>query len=190
MTKKKNQYIILQIVSLICTFIKYYFLYTESRQHSAADDCIVLSSGSESEDEEEEEEVEDEEYIVQSNDSPVPTPLSNDLANQNSNTDERRTNTTSQPSNSIPSFQSLIRPNADDDGDFWEDIARITYDLMSDNNNNNEQNINRKRSNSSRSSLLSNNDDNHHRKRTKRSSDIEVITLSSNDSSDNDDQIS
>jgi hypothetical protein len=60
-------------------------------------------------------------------------------------------------------------------------------------------NLNRKRSNSSRSSLLSNNDDdnNRHRKRTKRASpmksrtaDIEVISLSSNDSSDNNDQLS
>jgi hypothetical protein len=165
-----------------------FFSYIESRQHSAADDCIVLSSGSESEIEEEEDD------NTQSNYSPVPiTPLSNDLFNPNSNTDERRINPTSQSPTSIHSFQSLIRPNADDDGGYWEDIARITYDLMSDTN---EQSLTRKRSNSSSSSLLSNNDEHHHRKRLKqsnnkqRTSDIEIITLSSNDSSDNDDQLS
>jgi hypothetical protein len=98
--------------------------------------------------------------------------------------------------NSANSLQSLIESNIDD-GRYWEDIARITYLISDDNNNDNDQNLNRKRSNSSNSSLLSNNDENYHQpKRIKqstnhqvRTSDIEVITLSSSDSSDNEDQL-
>jgi len=89
-----------------------------------------------------------------------------------------------------------------DDGNYWEDVAQITYDLSSDMS---EKPSNRKRNNSSTSSVLSSssssssrsNDDRHRRKRNKRSSpmksrtaDIEVITLTSSDSSDNDDQLS
>jgi len=97
--------------------------------------------------------------------------------------------------NSINSFQSIIEPNVDD-RTYWEDIARITYDLIS---NTNEEILNRKRSNISNSCLLSDDDDNHPhpRKRLKQSTvnqsrtdDIEVITLSSSASSDNDDQLS
>jgi len=103
-----------------------------------------------------------------------------------------------QSPNSVHSVQSLEASNPDDEN-YWEDIAKFTYDLIADNDYN-EQNVNRKRSNSCTSSLLSNGDDDHHdRKRTKRYStnksptnDVEVITLSSSDSndSDNDDQLS
>jgi hypothetical protein len=104
---------------------------------------------------------------------------------------------TSQSSHSSHSTPSPIISTVDDNN-YWEDLAQITYDLSSDVS---EKFSNRKRSNSSTSSILSstssNDDDHHHRKRTKRSSpiksrtaDIDVITLSSSDDSDNDDQLS
>ncbi|CAF5211128.1 unnamed protein product, partial [Rotaria magnacalcarata] len=87
-----------------------------------------------------------------------------------------------------------------DDTNFWDDIAQITYDLSP--NANNAQLANRKRSNSSTSSVLSScsspsksQQGPRLRKRNKRplnvksrTTDIELITLSSNDSSDNGDQ--
>ena len=80
----------------------------------------------------------------------------------------------------------VFQPNVND-GAYWDDIARITYGLFSDFHNPDE-NGNRKRSHSSTSSLLS--DDDQRRKRTKqsRTDAIELITLSSSDNSDNDDQ--
>jgi hypothetical protein len=82
--------------------------------------------------------------------------------------------------------------------DYWEDIAQITYDLSSDDNDKVNQ---RKRSNSSTSSRRSSSsrstDDHQRRKRKKSSSpmksrtdDIELITLSSSENSDIDDQLS
>ncbi|CAF1538841.1 unnamed protein product [Rotaria sordida] len=173
----------------------------KSRRQSITSDCVILSSGSESKDENEIDDI----NIQNTNSSAPITPLSNDLFNQNNLIDEnQQINSTSQSFINVNSLQSLMASNVDD-GSYWTELARITYNLISHNNNNNnnnnsnnnEQNLNRKRSNSSMLSLLSNSDDHRHRKRAKRTSntelqsaDIEVIVLSSSDSSDNDDHLS
>jgi hypothetical protein len=139
-------------------------------------DCIVLSSGSEDEDEDEDDDI---------NNSSLPI---TSILDQNDDIVERQSNKINDnTSHSTPSpIISTI-----DDGNYWEDIAQITYDLSSDPS---EPVSNRKRSSSSTSSVLSSsassrsNDDRHHRKRTKHGTDdIEVITLTSSDSSDHDD---
>jgi len=88
--------------------------------------------------------------------------------------------------NDIHAFESIIESNGDD-GNYWEDIARITHSLMSDNNG---ENRTRKRRNSSDSSLVSNDDQQRKRIKQSRTDNIEIVTLSSSDSSDNDDQLS
>lgn len=171
--------------SKIIIFSSYFFLFMslESRHQSDESDCIVLSSGSESENED--------------NDiDPSSLPVTPEHHQENDNN--------SQSSHSSHSTPSPIISTVDD-GDYWEDLAQITYDLSSDPS---EKSSNRKRSNSSTSSVLSstsssstrtrsNDDRHHHRKRNKRSSpiksrstDIEVITLTSSDSSDNNGQLS
>jgi hypothetical protein len=161
----------------------YFFL--ESRHQSDESDCIVLSSGSESEDDDD------------IDNSPLSASLELDQNDRQVN--QINDNTSQSSSHSTHSTPSPIISTVDD-GDYWEDLAQITYDLSSDAS---EKFSNRKRSNSSTSSILSSsslprsNDDRHHSKRNKRSSsnksqtaDIDVITLSSNDSSDHDDQLS
>ncbi|CAF4448996.1 unnamed protein product [Rotaria socialis] len=132
--------------------------------------------------------------------------------NQNSEEESINNYTSSKFSNKVNDNTSQLSRNSHstvspilstvDDTNFWEDIAQITYDLSPDGNN--AQLANRKRSNSSTSSVLSScysssksQDGPRLRKRNKRPSnvksrttDIEVITLSSNDSSDNGDQSS
>jgi hypothetical protein len=88
--------------------------------------------------------------------------------------------------NDIHAFESIIESNGDD-GNYWEDIARITHSLLSDNT---EENRTRKRRNSSDSSLVSNDDQQRKRIKQSRTDNIEIVTLSSSDSSDNDDQLS
>ncbi|CAF1290911.1 unnamed protein product [Adineta steineri] len=174
-----------EIQGLLCKSID------KSGCQSTSSDCVILSSGSENEDEDNND-IEDQ-HSQRSN-SPAPTTShSNDLCNQNNNNNNNNSNqqinNTHQSPKSIHSLQSLTTSNVDDES-YWEDIAKFTYDLVP---NSNEENLNRKRSNSSNSSLLSNSDEHHQKKRTKRYStsksqtnDIEVITLSSSDSSDND----
>ncbi len=150
---------------------------SKARHQSAESDCIVLSSGSESESEEED------------NDDIDPTSLpSSPELNQHDKQVNQINDNTSQSSQSSHSTPSPIISTVDD-GNYWEDIAQITYDLSSDAS---EKLSNHKRSNSSTSSVLSSaSSDNHHRrKRNKQTDDIEIITLSSSDSSDNDDQLS
>ena len=79
--------------------------------------------------------------------------------------------------------------NSVDDGAYWEDIARITYDFFSDDHQPNSSRS-RKRSFHSQSSPSSSSGDNQARKRVKSScnDNIELIALSSSDSSDNDDE--
>ncbi|CAF3926853.1 unnamed protein product [Rotaria sp. Silwood2] len=165
----------------------------KSRRQSVTSDCVILSSGSESKDENE---IED--NNTQSTNSSIPvTPLSNDLFNQDNLIDENQQISSTIPSYiSVNSLQSLAASNIDD-GSYWAELARMTYDLISDNNNEQNRNRNRKRSTNSMLSLLSNGDDHRHQKRAKRSSnnssrstDIEVIVISSSDSSDNDDHLS
>ncbi|CAF2687214.1 unnamed protein product [Rotaria sp. Silwood2] len=165
----------------------------KSRRQSVTSDCVILSSGSESKDENE-----TEDNNTQSTNSSIPvTPLSNDLFNQDNLIDENQQISSTIPSYiSVNSLQSLAASNIDD-GSYWAELARMTYDLISDNNNEQNRNRNRKRSTNSMLSLLSNGDDHRHQKRAKRSSnnssrstDIEVIVISSSDSSDNDDHLS
>ncbi|CAF2975946.1 unnamed protein product [Rotaria sp. Silwood2] len=165
----------------------------KSRRQSVTSDCVILSSGSESKDENE---IED--NNTQSTNSSIPvTPLSNDLFNQDNLIDEnQQISSTIASYISVNSLQSLAASNIDD-GSYWAELARMTYDLISDNNNEQNRNRNRKRSTNSMLSLLSNGDDHRHQKRAKRSSnnssrstDIEVIVISSSDSSDNDDHLS
>ncbi|CAF0828688.1 unnamed protein product [Rotaria sordida] len=167
----------------------------KSRYQSDESDCIVLSSGSESEDEDE-----DEDEDGEINNSSLP---STPILDQNGDIDERCINKMNDSASQSPhTSHSTISPiiSTIDDTNYWEDLAQITYDLSSDAS---EKFSNRKRSNSSTSSILSSssslksNDACHRRKRNKqpsstksRTTDIEVITLSSSDSSDNDDQSS
>jgi hypothetical protein len=109
---------------------------------------------------------------------------------------------TSRLSASSHSTPSPIISTADD-GNYWEDIAQMTYDLSSDGN---DKASRRKRTSSSSSSVLSSTSSSSARrrstgerystKRKKRSTsipspidDIEIITLSSSGSSDHDDQL-
>ncbi|CAF2523267.1 unnamed protein product [Rotaria sp. Silwood2] len=165
----------------------------KSRRQSVTSDCVILSSGSESKDENE-----TEDNNTQSTNSSIPvTPLSNDLFNQDNLIDEnQQISSTIASYISVNSLQSLAASNIDD-GSYWAELARMTYDLISDNNNEQNRNRNRKRSTNSMLSLLSNGDDHRHQKRAKRSSnnssrstDIDVIVISSSDSSDNDDHLS
>lgn len=83
----------------------------------------------------------------------------------------------------------LCNPTHDqpfDDGAYWDDIARLSYDFFSDGHVNEHRS--RKRSFNSQSPSLSCEDD-QQRKRIKssRTDHVEVIALSSSDSSDNDD---
>ncbi|CAF2048625.1 unnamed protein product [Rotaria magnacalcarata] len=158
----------------------------KSRRGSVTSDCVVLSSGSESE---------LEENNAQSVNSSLPvTPPTNNLLNQDNLNDERsRTNSTNRPSMSEHSSQSFPGSNVDDES-YWDDLAKITRDFPLDNN---QENPSRKRSSSSMLSFFSNDDDRRQRKRPRRSpsnksrpADIEVIVLSSSDSSDNDDHLS
>ncbi|CAF3454149.1 unnamed protein product [Rotaria sp. Silwood1] len=165
----------------------------KSRRESITSDCVILSSGSESKDENE---IEDNNTPSIHSSIPI-TPLSNDFFNQDNLIDEiQQLNNTSQSYMNVHQFQSLAASNIDD-GSYWAELARITYHLISDDINNHEQNRNRKRRNSSMLSQYSNGDDYNRRKRAKRSpintsqsTDIEVIVLSSSDSSDNDDHAS
>ncbi|CAF2556863.1 unnamed protein product [Rotaria sp. Silwood2] len=159
------------------------------RRQSDESDCIVLSSGSESEDEDGE-----------INTSSLP---SSPVLHQSGDIDERCVNKMNDnASQSSHTSHSTISPiiSTVDDNNYWEDIAQMTYDLSSDTS---EKLSNRKRSNSSTSSVLSSSsslksNDAHHRRKRNRlptsiqsgTTDIEVITLSSSDSSDNDDQSS
>ncbi|CAF0778115.1 unnamed protein product [Adineta steineri] len=174
-----------------------------SRRQSDGSDCIVLSSGSESEDEDEEINNDDDDDDDDDFDTNNPSILTSPVLHHSNGIDERQNNKIidhTSPSTLSP----IISPV--DDGNYWEDIAQITCDLSSDTS---EKLSNRKRTNSSSSSVLSSgsvlssssssksNDDRHRRKRNKRSSptksrtaEIEVITLSSSDNSDNDDQLS
>ncbi|CAF1064738.1 unnamed protein product [Rotaria sp. Silwood1] len=161
----------------------------KARYQSDESDCIVLSSGSESEDEDGE-----------INNSSLPT---TPILHQNHDIDERYINKMNDNASlSSHRSNSTISPIMSTVGDanYWEDIAQITYDLSSDTS---EKFSNRKRCNSSTSSILSStsssksNNAHHRRKRNKRltsmksrTTDIELITLSSSDSSDNDDQSS
>ena len=150
-------------------------LLLESHQQSDESDCIVLSSGSESEGEDEEGEL-----VLQSK---IASPL-------------RRESNVRSPSSSSKTAQSSPSPliSTGEDGHFWEDIAQITCDLSS---NDSAKTSDRKRSNSSTSSILSSassssrsNSHGNSRKRRKHSpptSDVEVITLSSSDTSDTED---
>ena len=84
----------------------------------------------------------------------------------------------------------LCNPTHDqpfDDGAYWDDIARLSYDFFSDGHQNEHRS--RKRSFNSQSPSLSCEDD-QQRKRIKssRTDHVEVIALSSSDSSDNDDE--
>ena len=162
------------------------FVFLESRHQSDESDCIVLSSGSESEDEN----ADDDDL------EPTSVPASNQELDSNDKQITRTDENSSQSSQNTHSTPSPIISTAED-GDFWENIAQITYDLSSDAS---EKLSTRKRSNSSNSSVLSSacspttttttqsTDDRHRRKRTKPTADIETITLSSNDSSDHDDE--
>ncbi|CAF1579065.1 unnamed protein product [Adineta ricciae] len=165
-----------------------YNLSTRSRRQSAESDCIVLSSGSESEDE--------------TNDS---SPIASPTHQQNGDIN-KLTDTPDESSHSTNSIPSPSISNTDD-VNYWDDVAQMTYELSP---NRTDENCNRKRSNSSSSSVLSSaslssstastssksHDDRHRRKRNKKSStsktqptDIEIITLSSSDSSNDDDQL-
>ncbi|CAF2048647.1 unnamed protein product [Rotaria magnacalcarata] len=167
---------------------------SKSRHQSDESDCIVLSSGSESEDEDNNDNDDD------INNSSSPT---SPILNQNDDIDDRFSNKVNDHASQLSrSSHSTVSPilSTVDDTNFWDDIAQITYDLSP--NANNAQLANRKRSNSSTSSVLSScsspsksQQGPRLRKRNKRplnvksrTTDIELITLSSNDSSDNGDQ--
>lgn len=85
-----------------------------------------------------------------------------------------------------PSHEQLF--NSADDGDYWENIARITFDFFSDEH---QPNFSRPQKRSYHSqSPSSSSGENQRNKRVKSScnDDIEVIALSSSDSSDNDEE--
>jgi hypothetical protein len=169
---------------------------TKTRHQSDESDCIVLSSGSESE----EEDNDDDDDDVNPSSLPATFELDRQVNQIHDNTSSR----SSRSSHSSPAPSPVISTGGDD-GNYWEDIAQITYDLSSDAS---EKLSNRKRSNSSTTSILSSassspttttpqsTDNQHRRKRTKQTTDIEIITLTSSDSSDNnnnddgDDQLS
>ena len=124
------------------------------------------------------------------------------MLDQNEDIDERCDKVNDNASHIYGSSHSTPSPiiSVVNNAHYWEDIAQITYDLSSDVS---EKFSNRKRSNSSAPSILSSpsslsssrsDDGHHHRKRNKQPSpvysqtaDIDVITLSSSDTSDNDD---
>ena len=159
------------------------FILTESHRQSVTSECITLSSESESTDESE---FEEEDVNDQSPSSSTPTLLPNNLLNIN----EKPMSIPDQSSNSA---HDLETSNVDRDG-YWEDQTSIIYDFIS---NHQEHNQNGKRNNSSIRSLLSNGNDYCSQKRIKpiscsksQDDDIEVVILSSNDNSDNEDQLS
>ncbi|UJR15499.1 hypothetical protein I4U23_002442 [Adineta vaga] len=149
----------------------------KSCRQSNDSDCVILSSGSECEDND----------VIEGNNpqfsnSPVPvTPLSNGSVSQTNINSVQKTSITDQS----PSASTI------DDENYWQEVANFTNNLVSIN-----ENSGRKRSNSSSSSLLSNSSNQRQRKRSKccltnqsQTNDIEIITLSSSDSSDSDDQL-
>lgn len=183
----------------------------ESRHVSDESDCIVLSSGSESEGEVEEEDDDDDEDGEIDN-----APSSDNLPSPKSSESHRNDARPPRPTRSKPSrLSTSSHPTPSpiistaDDGNYWEDIAQMTYDLSPDGN---DKASRRKRTSSSSSSVLSSTSpsssssssartrstgDRYSTKRKKRSTsipspiddDIEIITLTSSDSSDHDDQL-
>lgn len=77
----------------------------------------------------------------------------------------------------LQTFSSILSTNFDE-ATYWQDIARFTYDLISNKNIEDLENLQRKRTHSMNSSLFS--ADDHQSKRTK-SDDVDIITLSSSD---------
>ena len=156
------------------------------RRQSTSSDCISLSSGSDSQNENE---FEDDHHTSTSDISVSNTKLSNNLFCQNNIMDERLINSTDQTLNNVQSLQTLIASNAIYDENYWQDLARLTYDLIV-NNSKNEQN--RKRSYTSILSPLSSSDEHcRYQKRVKQSpcpqDNIDMIILSSDDNTDDDD---
>ena len=192
---------------------------SESRRQSVDSDCIVLSSGSESEgnDGEEDEEEEDGElHEHTTNRNPdrnhSPLPVTSGYQQRHGDVRERdQLNGKTAPSPKTTSSTSSPADSTAGDANYWEDIAQMTYNLSSEEN---DKVVQRKRSHSSVSSVLSStsppspspsssssslrsNGERASRKRRKHSSlaqsrtdDIEVITLSSSDSSGLEDQLS